>query len=593
MLPSVISLLYLLQLVSSLPHAPSILSPRGDVVEWTALGDSYASGVGSGEYGANSYRCLRYDQAYPVQLNGADLELGDNWKFNNVVCSGSSSADVEAYQFYDKDTSGQPNRQYGKLNLILLPSLSKKRTCDDQRAFSWNLINAPKLVDDIDHLIQMTVTRGRKGTVGDKFKLYVAGFGEFFNWDDPACDTVTFARSANPVDDGKDHVKMTSAIRQDFNAMSRGLNAAIKAAVDRNSANGVKFIDIQQGGPGLDTHRFCEKDANEPNQNNPKLWFWHYPYNEPEDPTVDKVLSDAYAKTTPGMSADDINKKWPMQNDLFEAVLANVDPGAEGLLDPIWRAAGNRFKVFHPQPAFHTVIKDLILAEWKADRDVDSAPPTPPAGQDKVQCHGINGDVWIMHRDTAAQNIKDFCAQASKSVEYNDGTVDQLRLSVDFPSDESQGTDKAPDCAGRITRAILDGCDGNDPINNPHNYKFGGTFTSADGWVYKLEALSQQVNDLSCDVSYKFVYDGFEIRGKNWPDATFGANGEGLKKQLDGCGAVTDWGFEWTPNDVKFQWYAHGHLPIGTKACVGRAAKSAGASGDGNCHGAGKRSVEW
>lgn len=33
---------------------------------------------------------------------------------------------------------------------------------------------------------------------------------------------------------------------------------------------------------------------------------------------------------------------------------------------------------------------------------------------------------------------------------------------------------------------------------------------------------------------------------------------------------MTDWGFEWTPNDVKYQWYAHGHLPIGVEyAAVG------------------------
>jgi hypothetical protein len=62
-----------------------------------------------------------------------------------------------------------------------------------------------------------------------------------------------------------------------------------------------------------------------------------------------------------------------------------------------------------------------------------------------------------------------------------------------------------------------------------------------------------------------------------------GTNGEGLKDQIGGCGAITKWNFERTPNDVKFQWYASGQLPIGTKACVGRALQSAGESGDGNC----------
>lgn len=134
---------------------------------------------------------------------------------------------------------------------------------------------------------------------------------------------------------------------------------------------------------------------------------------------------------------------------------------------------------------------------------------------------------------------------------------------------------------------MIDGCDGNDPVNNPHDYKFGSTLTLGNGWVFKMEPLSLQVIEDSCDVSYKFIYDGFEVRGKDWPDSKLGANGEGLKAQLKGCGALTDWGFEWTPKDVKYQWYAHGRLPIGTKSCVGRAVESAGGSSVGNCAGSG------
>lgn len=137
---------------------------------------------------------------------------------------------------------------------------------------------------------------------------------------------------------------------------------------------------------------------------------------------------------------------------------------------------------------------------------------------------------------------------------------------------------------------MIDGCDGGAGPNNPHNYKFGSTLTLASGWVFKMEPLSKQINEINCDVSYKFLYNGFEIRGKNWPDAKLGKNGEGLENELKGCGALTEWGFKWTPDDVKFQWFASGHLPIGTKNCVGDAVRTAGASGEGNCHGAGKRS---
>lgn len=84
----------------------------GDKFEWTSLGDSYASGVGSTHY-VDGKRCLRYNQAYPVLLNGEpDLARGD-YIFNNVVCSGAHFDDIEKYQFYDEDTSHQPNFQFG------------------------------------------------------------------------------------------------------------------------------------------------------------------------------------------------------------------------------------------------------------------------------------------------------------------------------------------------------------------------------------------------------------------------------------------------------------------------------------------------
>ena len=80
--------------------------------EWTALGDSYASGVGSTNY-VDGRRCLRYDQAWPVLLN-ADDQLGSgDYIFNNVVCSGSHYNDVENYQMYDDDQYwGKPNVQF-------------------------------------------------------------------------------------------------------------------------------------------------------------------------------------------------------------------------------------------------------------------------------------------------------------------------------------------------------------------------------------------------------------------------------------------------------------------------------------------------
>lgn len=296
-----------------------------------------------------------------------------------------------------------------------------QRTCDEQREHSWDLINSPDLVDNIDHLIQKTVDRGRKGPIGEKFKLYVTGYGEFFNQDDPGCNSVTFARTANPNPDGKDHIKLTIELRKDFNHMSRELNTAIQAAVDRNKDKNVKFIDIQ-GENALAGHRFCEPGVQEPDQHNEQLWFWHYPYNEPKSDNTD-LVEEASNKVTQGLSTADLSTKFPKTSDYTNAIFDAIDyskaqelNGGDVEAKGFWSAIGNRAKVFHPQVPFHTHIKDLVITQYKKDLDAENTVNSPSV-PDKNECHGIGGDTWVMNRDVAVQNVGDFCAQETKSVE--------------------------------------------------------------------------------------------------------------------------------------------------------------------------------
>ena len=275
-------------------------------------------------------------------------------------------------------------------------------------------------MNNIDHLIKKVVDKGRKGTIGDKFLLYVTGYAEFFNEVDPACNDVTFARTANPIDDGEDHTKLTIELRKDFNHMSLQLNAAIQDAVDRNRDKGVKYIDIQGNG-ALDGHRFCEKGVKEPDQNNDQLCFWHYPYNEPRDEAI-YFLTNASNSVTNGLSITDIGAKFPDGTQYTDAIFDAL--GEQGFKDANggdidsklgWDNVGWRTKVFHPQVRFHTHIKDLVFAQYKEDTKV-SSPASPPKA-DENKCHGVGGDYWVMHRDTAVKNVNDFCGQSSKSLE--------------------------------------------------------------------------------------------------------------------------------------------------------------------------------
>ena len=91
-----------------------------------------------------------------------------------------------------------------------------------------------------------------------------------------------------------------------------------------------------------------------------------------------------------------------------------------------------------------------------------------------------------------------------------------------------------------------------------------------------------------CGVWYSVFYGHFEIYGKNFDAKKFGEDGEGLKQQISGCGDMTKWSYKKLIDDPNgYQWYAEGNLPIGTKACVGRAVVSAGGLDADGCTGAG------
>ena len=117
-------------LLGSLVSHVLAANPDGIDFWWTALGDSYASGVGSTTY-IDGKRCLRYDEAYPQKMQGND-ELGngktDKEKrlLQNVVCSGAEAHDVNDYQLLDEDTWGVPSIiQYGVFSQTCLPPLGK------------------------------------------------------------------------------------------------------------------------------------------------------------------------------------------------------------------------------------------------------------------------------------------------------------------------------------------------------------------------------------------------------------------------------------------------------------------------------------
>ncbi|KAF2825179.1 hypothetical protein CC86DRAFT_419014 [Ophiobolus disseminans] len=334
------------------------LQKRSPSFEWTAWGDSNASGVGNGRY-LDGRRYLRYIEAYSQWINDDPKKLlpGSGGKFNIVVCSGSTAEEVLEFQFYDSDQKdGKPNWQYyprpaigkptigtltvggddvdfpGILNNCILEGfpwpLSQgftPRTCDEQRALSWSLIaqddsrKTPKndLVAKIDAVIKKIVTVGKKN-IGS-FKLYVTGYGQFFNAEDPYCDTVTFARSANPG------------------------------------------------------RRFCEPGVKEPDQDNPNAGFLHYPYDVDETNPGIAYLNQVAKRSASSLSWDPkqtlwrdyMNDFWSKvdEGELKKAIGGNVSAKYNFWFDTI----GYRARIFHPSKLLASSYYEAIVNQYSMD----------------------------------------------------------------------------------------------------------------------------------------------------------------------------------------------------------------------------------
>lgn len=91
----------------------------------------------------------------------------------------------------------------------------------------------------------------------------------------------------------------------------------------------------------------------------------------------------------------------------------------------------------------------------------------------------------------------------------------------------------------------------------------------------------------SCKVSYDVLIDSFDIKGVDFDSAKLGTNGSGLKTQIGGYGALTEWSFDDELDDPVYSWEVTGRLRIGNKACVQRAITSAGGPTGVSCGGSG------
>lgn len=109
LISSLVVLLSISLCTNALPQLRAVDAPRSleiraenrAIHEWTAMGDSYASGVGAGPQPADdTNRCFRFPHAYPPIMQSGDGSIQPNpEKFNNVACSGNTFQQILQKEF--------------------------------------------------------------------------------------------------------------------------------------------------------------------------------------------------------------------------------------------------------------------------------------------------------------------------------------------------------------------------------------------------------------------------------------------------------------------------------------------------------------
>jgi lysophospholipase L1-like esterase len=406
-------------------YGPNELGRRADgqIPEWTAMGDSYASGVGAGPQPADdTNRCFRFPNAYPVVLQAGLKPVPS--KFNNVACSGNTFKQIREKELLDEpEDDGNNGRRpawgeapefvtitmggndIGILNLIATCVLSFKlwgMNCKEVIQYGHDTINSQQFKDDLNGLIKAVVEKGRGTNVGERFKVFVVGYAQFFNQETTQCNDVSFKPSWNPLPAQKLIVERRKAM----NELALALNKALSDAVNGFKDKGVYWIDYDKD---FDGHRFCDRE--EPNPNDPETYFFNYYTND--DPKLEiarKVFEKmpTYQASVKGGKDGAFKTDEDFINALGEA--AKDDPEAESTLS-------DTVRMFHPSTRGHEKIRDIVLKALNDNGIPKGTSPEQPLAPQPPKCHGVGGDTWMLSREQAVSASEQFCKQDVKDKE--------------------------------------------------------------------------------------------------------------------------------------------------------------------------------
>ena len=256
--------------------------------------------------------------------------------------------------------------------------------CTDTLNTVGSLIRSSEFKQDlINTLVQITHAGRAAGGANppESFQVYVAGYVQFWNDDDPGCNNADWSWWPSWI---TGPAPLTTEVRSKMNQLVDQVNGVISDAATELADFGVFYVDGFQS--SFDTHRFCEP-ASLSYLNAPvgaQTWFWHQEspgyLSGTEGPTdgssagaqnlTQLILDELIPDNATRASISESNPPW------------NINPAFDNetaLLNALDQVSGNGtnalalgpyiVRTFHPKGTGYRPVADAFLASIQANRN--------------------------------------------------------------------------------------------------------------------------------------------------------------------------------------------------------------------------------
>ncbi|KAF2166923.1 hypothetical protein M409DRAFT_22975 [Zasmidium cellare ATCC 36951] len=264
------------------------------------------------------------------------------------------------------------------------------------------------LIDTFTHVL--AAGRQAEGaTPPESFQVYVAGYVQFWNDDDPGCNDVSYNFW------GFSTPKLTTDVRHRMNVLVDRLNAKIKSVARQMSGLGVIYVDGFQS--SYDTHRFCEP-APRNYLSKPvgkDTWFWHHLSDDletggegPDTPSTVEESNGLRELLLDYLMPDKSQQALMTASNPPSAINAEAFGNEEAFYAAIDKATGdnatakawlseNFRRMFHPKGSAYAPYATSFMDVIKANRDLAGSSLTTPAGPPAPSPSPYAGGVCSFH----------------------------------------------------------------------------------------------------------------------------------------------------------------------------------------------------